>query len=215
MLSNEIVPGDFFISMMRAQYQLQTGSMDNDPFELADMWITNHKQELLVRSGANYFAWWNAYACERELGEAMDEIAWKPWAKSDHFNAVRFVEEMVDAWHFFMNMLLVAIPLVERELQVDVFEETVEERIAGFCQWFTKKYYEKHEKNTQRQRDGYDGVSTKCVWCHRDFEEVENSQQWMEHSVCSNACYVEVVRERNAMKIAELDQEKQARRGVK
>lgn len=218
MLSESSVSSrDLFVQMMLAQFDLQRGAMNNNPFDMAQRAIMIRRQELSVeRVEANYFAWWNAYACERELGEAMDEVAWKPWATSQHFNAVRYIEEMVDAWHFFMNMLLVAIPLVEYELEIPVpLDEPEYERIKGFCQYFVKKYYEKHEKNAQRQRDGYDGVSTKCIICHRDFEEVEDSQTWAEHGVCSQPCYVDKVHNSNAEKIRELDREKQERRRLK
>jgi len=49
-------------------------------------------------------------ATEDELHEALRETAWKPW--SNHvirgINRESYLAEMVDAWHFFMNLLLVA-----------------------------------------------------------------------------------------------------------
>jgi dimeric dUTPase (all-alpha-NTP-PPase superfamily) len=49
-------------------------------------------------------------ATEDELHEALRETAWKPW--SNHLirgiNREGFLSEMIDAWHFYMNLLLVA-----------------------------------------------------------------------------------------------------------
>lgn len=85
-----------------------------------------------------------------ELHEALDEIGWKPWATSQHFNRDAYVSELVDAWHFLMNLLLVA----------DVSGDE-----------FMLKYRAKLEKNRKRQVDGYDGVSSKCPSCRRDFDD--------------------------------------------
>jgi dUTPase-like protein len=85
-----------------------------------------------------------------EMHEALGEVGWKPWADSSHFNREAFVGELVDAWHFFMNLLLVA--------DVDAQE-------------FTARYLAKLAKNYARQRDGYDGVSTKCPQCKRDVHD--------------------------------------------
>ena len=101
------------------------------------------------------FMVWNTYACTDELHEAMAEMGWKPWATSRHFHSEAMLNEMVDAWHFFMNMLLV---------------------IAGEQGWntqeladqFTKRYLIKNSVNVQRQEEGYDGVSSKCPLCKRE-----------------------------------------------
>jgi dimeric dUTPase (all-alpha-NTP-PPase superfamily) len=44
-----------------------------------------------------------------ELHEALREVAWKPWSKRPvgEMNRQNFVDELVDAWHFFMNLMLV------------------------------------------------------------------------------------------------------------
>ena len=85
-----------------------------------------------------------------ELHEALGEVAWKPWAASEHFNRDAYVSELVDAWHFFMNLLLVA--------DVSAAE-------------FVGRYDAKLAKNHKRQDDGYDGVSSKCPRCRRDFND--------------------------------------------
>jgi dimeric dUTPase (all-alpha-NTP-PPase superfamily) len=43
-----------------------------------------------------------------ELHEALRETAWKPWSNADGMNRDAFVDELVDAFHFFMNLLIVA-----------------------------------------------------------------------------------------------------------
>lgn len=193
---------DLFIGMMLAQLELQQNAMKRDPLLMAQHLHTEANNSAV---SPIYFAWWNSYALEDELHEAMAEVGWKPWAKSNHFNAIRFVEEMVDAWHFFMNMLLVAMPLVEAELEADTSTERVEDRVIGFCHWFEGKYHQKHAKNAKRQEDGYDGVSTKCKYCHRDFEEVEGSESWKEFGVCSQLCFQDA-------KLYQIDAAKEARK---
>lgn len=93
-------------------------------------------------------------ACTDELHEALAETGWKPWASSRHLNRDAFVGELVDAWHFLMNLMLVA----------GVNEEE-----------FTEKYMAKAIKNSARQKGGYDGVSSKCAECHRALDEVEQA----------------------------------------
>lgn len=85
-----------------------------------------------------------------EMHEMLGEIGWKPWATSRHINRDAAVSEMVDEFHFFMNRLL-ALGVDEEEL--------------------TRLYYAKHGKNAKRQREGYDGVSTKCPECHRAYDD--------------------------------------------
>lgn len=45
-----------------------------------------------------------------ELHEALREVGWKPWSKtpSGKMNRDTYLDELVDAWHFFMNLLIVA-----------------------------------------------------------------------------------------------------------
>src|SRR5690606_23168798 len=85
-----------------------------------------------------------------ELHEALAEIGWKPWATSQHFNQAAVKGELVDAFHFFMNLCMVA-------------KVSPEDLIQG--------YINKSAKNIQRQADGYDGVSTKCPRCNRALDD--------------------------------------------
>lgn len=105
------------------------------------------------------FLTWNAFALEDEIHEAMQETGWKPWATSRHLNADLMMKEMVDAWHFFMNILLT----IGAEMKLGPDE------VADL---FTKHYIIKHTINAQRQAEGYDGIAGKCSQCHRDLKEV-------------------------------------------
>lgn len=85
-----------------------------------------------------------------ELHEALAETGWKPWATSQHVNEEAFKGELIDAWHFFMNLCMV-VGMGPDELQ--------------------DRYMAKRQKNIQRQIDGYDGVSTKCPGCGRALDD--------------------------------------------
>lgn len=89
-------------------------------------------------------------ACVAELFEALDEVGWKPWATSRHLNRPGYVKELIDAWHFFMNLLLIA--------NIDPEE-------------FYQGYLVKLETNIYRQLEDYDGVETKCPGCKRALDE--------------------------------------------
>lgn len=81
-----------------------------------------------------------------ELYEALGEMGWKSWATSRHFNREAVQAELVDAWHFFMNLMLHA-------------GMSPGDLYAGFIA--------KQRTNRLRQTQGYDGVSTKCPECKR------------------------------------------------
>lgn len=92
----------------------------------------------------------NILALEDELHEALAEVGWKPWATSRHINREAFLSEMTDAFHFFMNLLIV----------------------TGYDgQDLLKAYEQKSMINEQRQIDGYDGVSSKCPGCGRALDD--------------------------------------------
>lgn len=92
----------------------------------------------------------NVLALEDELHEALSETGWKPWASSTHMNVESFRSELVDVWHFFMNLMLAA------GMSADDLEEG---------------YYAKRSKNVIRQQLGYDGVGGKCPVCHRALDD--------------------------------------------
>lgn len=89
-------------------------------------------------------------ALEDELHEALAETGWKPWATSRHINTEAFGGELVDAFHFLINLFLV----------IGWDESDV---ING--------YFLKSRRNEDRQRQGYDGVSGKCQVCKRALDD--------------------------------------------
>lgn len=93
-----------------------------------------------------------AFALDDEIHEAGNEISWKPWASGEFLNREQYAGELIDAWHFLMNLMLL----------VGMTEEEIYE-----------KYMAKRQKNIQRQMLGYDGVVGKCSYCHRDLEEAQ------------------------------------------
>lgn len=85
-----------------------------------------------------------------EIHEALAEVGWKPWATSRHVNEEAFKGELIDAWHFLMNLFIVA------GMDADEIQ---------------RRYHKKRQQNQQRQTDGYDGVDGKCPACHRALDD--------------------------------------------
>jgi hypothetical protein len=96
------------------------------------------------------FIRWNVLALEDELHEGLAETGWKPWASSNHINTEGFHAEMVDAWHFFMNLML-ATGMTEADLMIG--------------------YAAKRAKNVIRQETDYDGIEGKCRGCGRGLDD--------------------------------------------
>lgn len=136
---------DKFQLMLEMQLELQKSHMkDGNP-----QYLTGDDMADFMR--------WNAFALEDEIHEAMAEVGWKPWAKNRAINEDAFLKEMVDAFHFFMNMLLCGLNTDSPEVIADKF---------------TRAYITKNAVNAQRQADGYTGLD-KCGECHRDLIEVD------------------------------------------
>ncbi len=156
-------------AMLEMQLDLQREHMGGDPRELTG-------------DAMAVFMTWNSFALEDELHEAMGELGWKPWATSRHIAREAFMKEMVDAFHFFMNMLLCANPGTSPE---DIAKE------------FFRLYQAKNAVNAQRQADGYDGVSTKCPQCKRELSEcnpeyiLTGSLGDTTYTWCSQLCFTE------------------------
>jgi hypothetical protein len=146
---------EYFAMQLRLQRDMQQANPEagtKDPYSMTE-------EELAV------FVTWNMTALVKELSEATDEVGWKPWASSRFVQYPACIREMVDAWHFFMNMMLgmaawAGVPLND------------------LAQEFESYYKEKNAKNLQRQVDGYDGVSQKCAFCHRELSEVPQSGRY-------------------------------------
>lgn len=134
----EIFPPDRMQAMFDAQRKLQVNTFGFDSFE-----------DMPTAARVDYFAHM-VLAATDELHEALNETSWKSWAKAEYFNDEKVKSELVDVFHFFMNLCIVA-GLTPDEL--------------------FKSYREKREINVQRQKNGYDGVSTKCVQCKRALDD--------------------------------------------
>jgi hypothetical protein len=100
------------------------------------------------------FIRWNVLAAIHELGEALDEVGWKPWGTSRHFNRDAYMRELADVQLFLDNLLLTAV--LDGQSSSDLGEE-----FDAIC-------LEKIENSERRQRDGYHGFAEKCDKCARD-----------------------------------------------
>lgn len=92
----------------------------------------------------------NVLALTDELHEALGCTGWKPWASSNHLNREQFHGEMVDAWHFFMNLMILS-------------EMSGDDLVYG--------YFRKLSRNVARQKEGYDGISGKCPKCGKALDD--------------------------------------------
>lgn len=138
-----------FRAWLIAQFQLETQSFGHNPPQLGEAGGAER---------ADFFRW-NAYAVEDELHEAGQEIAWKPWASTDHFNREAYLKELVDLLFFVGNLVLLAGAVGDHATYI---EELADEL------W--ELYQAKVEINAARMRDGYDGVTEKCPKCRRELQ---------------------------------------------
>jgi hypothetical protein len=132
--------------LLNKQRDLQVGSFRLDPLALE-----GEDRAEFIR--------WNVLALEDELHEMLGEVGWKPWASSRHVNEKEATAELVDALHFFLNLVLAAAP---RGQSVEMAAHTL---LSG--------YNTKAAVNARRQANGYDGVTGKCPDCKRDTAETE------------------------------------------
>lgn len=140
------MPVDKLEMMMEMQYNLQ---FKMPPLGRDVMALEGDERAEFLR--------WNMLACEDEIHEALAETGWKPWATSRHVNGEAYTKELIDAWHFFMNLMLCGAAALNMS-------------IHDYADYFTKKYIEKNIVNQQRQEEGYDGVKDKCIVCHRELD---------------------------------------------
>ena len=131
-------------NMLRRQRELQEKSMGIDFKTMSDEDRIAYIKE-------------NVLALTDELHEMLGEMGWKSWATSRHINRNAAFGELIDAWHFMMNIALALMP-------GDMHPSAVADRFENY-------YNAKRAKNAQRQLDGYDGVSTKCPKCGRALDD--------------------------------------------
>lgn len=79
--------------LFEAQNKLQT--------RLGNLPILNdeHRQDLINM---------NTIACVDELFEALRETPWKPWKKNKIYSEEKFKDELIDAWHFLINLSIIS-----------------------------------------------------------------------------------------------------------
>lgn len=85
-----------------------------------------------------------------EIAEAYNELSWKSWAKSTYINREELIGEGIDVLIFIGNALAAA---------------------GATSEEVNRRYLSKMGLNAQRQRYGYDGVSTKCPVCRRALDD--------------------------------------------
>lgn len=127
------------------------------------------------------FIRWNVLALEDELHEALAEVVWKPWSSAppDFINSAAFIKELVDAFHFLMNLVLAATHSADEAAEI-----------------FTDLYFKKADRNAERQTEGYTGLD-KCAKCHRDRQEAGVERMLVGHTessepvyrICCSACF--------------------------
>lgn len=134
--------------MTMNEWLMRTQVLQREAFGVDPSKLVGKEREEYIR--------WNVIALMDELSEALHEVSWKPWASAEFFNRDQFIGELVDAAHFLGNLAVVAG--------------------CTDAEWATR-YSAKQQKNRDRQRDGYDGVSGKCPGCKRDLTEVPSGHR--------------------------------------
>jgi len=147
--------------MLITQHTLQREAFKNDP-------------TLMTTEEAIEFIHWNVTALVDELHEMLGEIGWKPWASSKHIHGPRAAKEMIDAWHFFMNIMLALGPFISQDMMTG---QKFPANVSELADWWEMAYNAKKRVNEERQAQGYDGVSTKCPGCKREMSET-NPMIW-------------------------------------
>lgn len=84
-----------------------------------------HSQNFINMSG---------YALITEVVEALNETPWKPWKKRQRFNREKFKAELIDCFHFLLN-LCISVDMTDIEIY--------------------KMYLEKNKTNHERAENGY------------------------------------------------------------
>lgn len=100
---------DRLASIFEMQYALQE-RLGNFP-----IWIRD--KQGLVEDKSQPFITVQTLALIDEAMEALRETPWKPWKKKQELMKEKFKEELVDAWHFLINLTLAS------EMTADEFYE--------------------------------------------------------------------------------------------
>jgi dimeric dUTPase (all-alpha-NTP-PPase superfamily) len=81
--------------MLKLQEQLQLRFLGANPYFLGGERRKNYVKEMVL-------------ATTDELHEALREVPWKSWSKNVSGDNEKFKDELVDALHFFLNLMLVS-----------------------------------------------------------------------------------------------------------
>jgi dimeric dUTPase (all-alpha-NTP-PPase superfamily) len=95
---DDAVHEDRLKEMLRLQAELQERLYGKEPIDLEGNERKDYVRTMVL-------------AITDELHEALREVPWKPWSGStlwDKDSEINFKLELVDAFHFFMNLMLVA-----------------------------------------------------------------------------------------------------------
>lgn len=146
--------------MFARQYELQTDTYGINLHEMTDEQRIQYIKD-------------NVLAATDELHEILAETGWKPWATSKHINKDAYIGEIIDLWHFVMNLMLAT------GHHPDFLAEQL---------YF--RYVQKNQKNAKRQEEGYDGVAGKCSQCKRALDDSavhcwkRGDQGWCDENKC-------------------------------
>jgi hypothetical protein len=154
---------DHLVNMFRAQLKLQE-EYGTNPTKMNDEQRIQFFKDMMLATIA-------------ELNEALNEIGWKSWATSRHINEEAAFGELRDAWQFLTNMMFTVY-------------QTTPERMADLLEDSLSR---KHAINYARHAASYDGVSTKCPECRRDFseiviDEIHAPDGFVEMYICQCGC---------------------------
>lgn len=135
--------GDSLVEMLAAQLEYQR-SMGHDFAAMSDERRIAWVKDMYI-------------AAVHELGEALDEVSWKPWTDGPpRFTVLPFIAELGDAFQFIMNMWFAAMPHATPAEVATAMHVTLDSKLLV---------------NRARVADGYDGVSTKCPGCRRALDD--------------------------------------------
>jgi dimeric dUTPase (all-alpha-NTP-PPase superfamily) len=117
--------------LLQHQLDLQRNTFKVDPTVMTD----DERLEYLR---------FNVLALEDELHEMLNETSWKPWTRGSWINELNALGELADAWHFFLNIMLVLRP---------------QEGTFALASRFGQMYADKRSVNAHRQANDDDGVN--------------------------------------------------------
>src|SRR5580765_565598 len=131
--------GTELTELLQRQWELQA-YLKTDPFIMTEDLRIRYIRDMIL-------------ALENELhAEVLQEVGWKPWATKRFINTDAYLGELIDVFHFWMNLVLAS----------GLTPQTLGPKLAAM-------YEEKRQRNFVRHANGdYDGVTGKCWSCRRD-----------------------------------------------